>query len=399
MNVEQPLQEFLDSVCDAFDSLRHHHFVMKSQAAYLRKLKEELTQNVAIILLDFAENYSFIIQDAIQGHYWDNSQATLHPFAIYYKNGDELKCDSFAVISDCLKHDTTAVHCFIAAVLPRLKQEIPDLEKVIYFSDGAVSQYKNYKNFTNLCHHHEEFSLKAEWHFFATSHGKSPCDGIGGTVKRLVARASLQATNCNQILTASNMFQWSHKNIKGVQFLFVSSEDISQHEKDFKLEERYTEAKTVSGTRSHHSFIPVSSHTLEMRRISQDSIFNTVKTSSTQVSESEESRVGLRPVGVHPDDYQPGQYIACMYDNEWFVANIVERSDEQEDVFVKFMKRVNTTLSWPAESRQHSCWVPFQHIICQINAPEIQGHSARQYRLSTADEERIHSLLPELISS
>ena len=28
--------------------------------------------------------------------------------------------------------------------------------------------------------------------FFATSHGKSPCDGIGGTIKHLVARASLQ---------------------------------------------------------------------------------------------------------------------------------------------------------------------------------------------------------------
>ena len=28
--------------------------------------------------------------------------------------------------------------------------------------------------------------------FFANSHGKQPCDGIGGTVKRLTAKASLQ---------------------------------------------------------------------------------------------------------------------------------------------------------------------------------------------------------------
>ena len=32
-----------------------------------------------------------------------------------------------------------------------------------------------------------DFDLAAEWTFFATSHGKQPCYGIGGTVKRLVA--------------------------------------------------------------------------------------------------------------------------------------------------------------------------------------------------------------------
>ena len=37
---------------------------------------------------------------------------------------------------------------------------------------------------------------------FATSHGKQPCDGIGGTVKRLTAKASLQRPINNQILDA-----------------------------------------------------------------------------------------------------------------------------------------------------------------------------------------------------
>ena len=29
--------------------------------------------------LDFAENYSIIVQDAIKGYPWDNSQCLLHP--------------------------------------------------------------------------------------------------------------------------------------------------------------------------------------------------------------------------------------------------------------------------------------------------------------------------------
>jgi hypothetical protein len=34
--------------------------------------------------------------------------------------------------------------------------------------------------------------MPAEWHFFATSRGKSAYDGVGGTLRRLAAKASLQ---------------------------------------------------------------------------------------------------------------------------------------------------------------------------------------------------------------
>ena len=66
------------------------------------------------------------------------------------------------------------------------------LKKIKYFSNGVSSQYKNHENFHNLCLHESDFGIPAEWHFSATSHGKGACDGIGRTVKRLAARASLQ---------------------------------------------------------------------------------------------------------------------------------------------------------------------------------------------------------------
>ena len=43
----------------------------------------------------------------------------------------------------------------------------------------------------NICLHENDFKMNCCWSFFATSHGKSPCDGLGGTIKRLTARASL----------------------------------------------------------------------------------------------------------------------------------------------------------------------------------------------------------------
>ena len=83
-----------------------------------------------------------------------------------------------------------------------LKEALPfQLKKIIYFSDGAASQYKNRKNFSNLCHHELDFGIKAKWHFSATSHGKGACNGLGGTVKRLAARASLQRPYQEQIVT------------------------------------------------------------------------------------------------------------------------------------------------------------------------------------------------------
>ena len=69
-------------------------------------------------------------------------------------------------------------------------------------------QCKICKNFLNLCLHNSDFGVKCGWNFFATSHGKSPCHGIAGTVKGLITRASLQQPISNQILTADKMFEF-----------------------------------------------------------------------------------------------------------------------------------------------------------------------------------------------
>ena len=58
------------------------------------------------------------------------------------------------------------------------------------------------------------------WNFFATSHGKSPCDGIGGTVKRLTTKASLQSPIDHQILNASDMYKFCNDNIIKGMFLY-----------------------------------------------------------------------------------------------------------------------------------------------------------------------------------
>ena len=184
--LEISVTEMTDMVCEIFEKCQTHHFITKSQSSYLQFTKENVSEDCAIALLDFAENYSFILQDAIQSFHWNNLQAMLHPIVVYYKQNGKLKCESFCVISHCMLHDTTAVHCFLISVVTKLKHIITGLKHLIYFSNSASSQYKNFENLSNLCH--QDYKLSIEWNFFATSHGKSPSDGVGGTTKRLAAK-------------------------------------------------------------------------------------------------------------------------------------------------------------------------------------------------------------------
>ena len=157
------------------------------------------------------------------------------------------------VISDCLQHDTVAVHLFQKRLIAYLRRKVSsNPQKIYYFSDGAASQYKNRKNFINLCHHQEDFGVDAEWHFSATSHGKGACDGLGGTVKRLAARASLQRPYDEQIMTPRQLFEWASDNIPAVSFEYCSTEDYKREQTH--LEERFQRSRMIPGTRKLHSF-------------------------------------------------------------------------------------------------------------------------------------------------
>ena len=110
--------------------------------------------------------------------------------------------------------------------LAYVKEKLPHIKHITYFSDGCAGQYKNCKNFLNLCHHQADFGFSAEWHFFATSHGKGPCDGLGGTIKRLATKASLQrcteGMHSEQILSPTAFFEFCCQNIKNIEFVFTT---------------------------------------------------------------------------------------------------------------------------------------------------------------------------------
>ena len=66
------------------------------------------------------------------------------------------------------------------------------------------------------------------WSFFATSHGKSPCDGLGGKVKRKIVPASLQRPITNQILTFNTVEEFCKENIVWITFFSIYKKDMLQ---------------------------------------------------------------------------------------------------------------------------------------------------------------------------
>jgi hypothetical protein len=174
-------------------------------------------------LRDFSETYSFSTQDAAQGIHSNNQQATTHAFVSYFKNSkNELENLCFVII---LHHDTVTVYIFQKHLMEFLKENVPHTSKIYYFSYGASAQYKNKNSSINLCHHNTDFGINAEWHFFATSHGKDTCDGAGFTIKRLAARSSLQH---HQILTPAQLYSWAKEHLPSIHVQYVCNNEDRQ---------------------------------------------------------------------------------------------------------------------------------------------------------------------------
>lgn len=129
-----------------------------------------------------------------------------------------------------------------------------------YFTDGCAGQYKNRKNFVNVYFHKIDFGYECEWHFHATSHGKGPCDGLGGTIKRSDTRASLARAYENQIDTASSKID--------MNFDYASKEECESMA--INLAERFDAAKQIKGTLKYHCYIPKGNGELLVKYYSSD---------------------------------------------------------------------------------------------------------------------------------
>lgn len=113
--------DFIESLVSAVKKLTTHHFIARNQSASFVQRKEKIDYESCVLVSDFSENYSFIIQDSVQGYYWANDQAKVLPFMAYMKRLDgSIFNMSIAIISDHLTHDTISGRAYLRPVLQHL---------------------------------------------------------------------------------------------------------------------------------------------------------------------------------------------------------------------------------------------------------------------------------------
>ena len=375
-----PADEFVEAFCDKLELLRPHCFIAREQAGFYKACKDNLVPGEMLVTVDFSENYAFVLQDSAQGYHWNNSQATIHPFVAYYRDADKLCHLSYVVVSDCLHHDTTAVYLFQKAFIAFIRRVLPrrcQPRKIIYFSDGAASQYKNRKNFVNLCHHEKDFGISAQWHFSATSHGKGACDGLGGTVKRLAAKASLQRPYNEQIMTARQLFDWASTMIPAVHFDYCANEDYLKEQHN--LEERFQASRTIPGTRKLHSFLPISDNTVHVRPFSASTTFKEEKVTSQEAEISLESISG---------------FVTCVREGYWWLACVLQVVADESQVRVTFLHPHGPSSSFKYPGVEDVKSIPTADV---LTIADPRTRTSRSYTLlkkeSKLASERLNALL------
>jgi hypothetical protein len=115
--VVKKVDDFLSEFFQCIKLYQHHAFITRAQSTFYSDTKQDMKEGEVLVVCDFAENYSFVVQDEIQSFYWNNEMATVHPFVAYFKTGTIINHVNFVVISECNSHDTVAVHLYIKLFL------------------------------------------------------------------------------------------------------------------------------------------------------------------------------------------------------------------------------------------------------------------------------------------
>jgi hypothetical protein len=240
------------------------------QVQHLTQCKDTLNESECVELVDFEENYSFMVQDAVQWYHWSKDQVTYHPIVIYMHQPEfpsKLKLVSLFILSDCMARVTSTFYAFQRNVTQYSKTLDSKMKVILYFSDWAASYHR--KNFSNLVNHNNDFGIAAEWHFFATSHSRSPCGTIGGTKKWKAAKPSLQHPYSNQVWEADTqrLLQIFTREYSLRKIFLCQSGRCHRNWKRGNC-------TLIPTTKEYHCYIPLNSNIVRILRVSGSSIFS-----------------------------------------------------------------------------------------------------------------------------
>jgi hypothetical protein len=265
--------EFLDELFAETRDLAQHIFVANWQQEAFVHIRRNLPLDWALMVLDFAENYSCQTQYEIQSAHWCINQVTVHPIVAYYhcKHDDDdmshIAQEALVIISEDLVHDYHAVHHFMQLAVEYLKDHRGlQLKHTVQFTDGCSAQYKSKGPFADITFARDDHDMGIERNFFGSSHGKGPSDGVSGVVKTKVRNAVKSGEVV--VNTAAEMFHYCQEKLpldscdrQRRSFLFVKLGDVTRDRDDRVVK------SALQGTRSLHAVRSVEPGVIDTRTL------------------------------------------------------------------------------------------------------------------------------------
>ncbi|GBN44513.1 hypothetical protein AVEN_156356-1 [Araneus ventricosus] len=154
------------------------------------------------------------------------------------------------------------------------------------------------------------------------------------------------------------MFEFCHEDLKGITFTYIKDEEIIQHHNN-KLLDRFENSLAITGTMSFHCFVPMSESNLKCFITSQATEYEIHSTTKA-----------VR-ITLHIRDS-----IACVYDGQWWLAEVNDISDINKDALAKFYHPAEPRTAFKKKGKDQT-WVPTNNVLRKLSALELQlleGH-------------------------
>ena len=103
--------------------------------------------------MDFAENFNFTSQHAVQANYFKQNQCSVFTTVCYFNdNGNRHKkpIENIAIISDNKDHTTGQVALYVKKINEYLSAKYPNIEYIHYFTAMASAALSNLYKYINV---------------------------------------------------------------------------------------------------------------------------------------------------------------------------------------------------------------------------------------------------------
>lgn len=85
-----PTIELVEELKNKLLTLKSYSFISKQQSQFFEGNKNNLNEEEALVVLDFSENYKYVVQHASQAFHFNNNQCTVFPVVYYYERMEKL---------------------------------------------------------------------------------------------------------------------------------------------------------------------------------------------------------------------------------------------------------------------------------------------------------------------